>query len=120
MDFRVKAAINIMHQSVAAQVSLSTLSSRVNLSATRFRQLFKKEFGLSPMQYIKCVRLERAADLLQTSFLSIKEVGFHAGLGDASHFVRDFKKRYGLTPGEFRAGNPRSSKGRIRIDKPCE
>jgi len=116
MDHRVKAAIDTMHQSVAVQLSMSTLSRRVNLSVTRFRQLFKKELGLSPMQYIKRVRLERAANLLQTSFLSIKEVGFHTGLGDTSHFVRDFKKRYGLTPGEFRTGNRRTPKGHIRAD----
>lgn len=49
--------------------------------------------------------MERAQTLLQTSFLTIKEVTFECGLTDVSHFVRDFKKCYGVTPTQFRVGN---------------
>ncbi len=74
----------------------------VNLSAARLRELFKQETGLSPIQYLRRLRAERAAYLLQTSFLSVKEVAFHTGSGDVSHFVRNFKKEYGVTPRKFR------------------
>ncbi len=54
------------------------------------------------------LRVERAASLLGTSFLTIKEIAFQTGSGDISHFVRDFKKYYGVTPGEFRLRGKRS------------
>jgi len=103
MDARVKAVIRIIHQELAKPLLIRALSKRVNLSPTRLRQLFKMETGLSPIQYVKRLRLEAAADLLRTSFLSIKEVIFQSGARDVSNFVRDFKKVYGLTPTKYRA-----------------
>ena len=102
IDARVKAVIRMMEQSLAGDISLRTLAKNVNLSPPRLRQLFKKDTGVSPIQYVRRLRARKAAYLLQTSFLSIKEVAFQSGSGDVSHFVRDFKKHYGLTPSEFR------------------
>jgi AraC-like DNA-binding protein len=49
--------------------------------------------------------MQKAERLLQTTFLSIKEVAFLSGARDVSHFARNFKKQYGLTPTEYRAEN---------------
>jgi AraC family transcriptional activator of pobA len=46
--------------------------------------------------------MQNAERLLRTTFFSIKEITFLSGEKDVSHFVRYFKKRYGLTPREFR------------------
>ncbi len=108
MDRRVKRLIVIMKDSLAHKLSERTLSGSVNLSPPRLRQLFKKDTGLSPIQYLRRLRTKRAAYLLRTSFLTIKEVAFHTGSGDVSHFVRDFKKQYGVTPSDFRVRTERS------------
>jgi transcriptional regulator GlxA family with amidase domain len=98
MDARVKKAIEVIRQSVTGDLSVRQLSGVVNLSPSRLRQLFKVETGLSPFQYLRRVRLQRAASLLSTSFLSIKEAIFQRGGRDVSNFVRDFKKEFGLSP----------------------
>ena len=103
MEPRVKRIIEIAEKCFADTLSVRTLSSSVNLSPPRLRQLFKEETGLPPMQYIKRLRMKRAAKLLQESFFSVKEIVFMSGSTDVSHFVRDFKKQYGATPSEFRA-----------------
>ena len=66
------------------------------------------------MQYLKALRLEKACELLGTTYLSVKEIAVQVGLNDASHFVRDFKKVYGLTPTQHRNNrfNRRRPKGR--------
>ena len=46
--------------------------------------------------------MREATVLLSTTFLSIKEVMVRVGFGDESHFVKDFKKIYGMTPTEYR------------------
>lgn len=102
MDARVETAIELMHKSVSDQLSMRILARSVNLSATRLRQLFKQETGRTPMQYLKDLRLQRAKELLQTTFLSIKQVSFFSGIQNANHFMREFKKRCGLTPSQFR------------------
>jgi len=54
------------------------------------------------MQYLRLLRMERAKYLLETSFLSVKEITHSVGLNDESHFVRDFKKAYGAPPARYR------------------
>jgi len=91
-----------MRQGLADHVSIKILSKGVNVSSARLRQLFKKNTGRSPMQYLKDLRMLQAEYLLRRTFLSIKEITFRSGSRDVSHFVRDFKKQYGVTPSEFR------------------
>jgi AraC-like DNA-binding protein len=78
------------------------LAEIVNLSKSRFEKLFKQELKVSPMQFIKHLRLEKAKELLKITLLTVKEIGFAVGINDQSGFVRDFKKKYGLTPTEYR------------------
>ena len=47
--------------------------------------------------------MERAKDLLESSFLSVKEIAYQVGLNDESHFVRDFKSTYGYSPALYRS-----------------
>jgi len=47
--------------------------------------------------------MERAKDLLESSFLSVKEIAYQVGLNDESHFVRDFKSTYGFSPALYRS-----------------
>jgi transcriptional regulator GlxA family with amidase domain len=115
MDARIETVLHIMRQSFAEQLSVSTLSAVVNLSPTRLRQLFKHETGRSPMRFLKDLRLQRARQLLDSTFLSVKEVTSLVGLEDVSHFVRDFKKQYGLTPTEFRRRHW-SKRDKVRSD----
>src|SRR5260221_1236134 len=118
MDPRVNAAISIMSWLFATQISLRAVSANVNLSPRRLAQLFKSETGVSPRQYLRTLRMQRARHLLQTSFLSVKEISFRSGLTDVSHFVRDFKKEHGVTPSQFRAqmGDSRKASCESRPD----
>ena len=101
MDARVEAVITIMRAGKADHVE--SLSVRLCEPFTcAAASTIKKETGLSPMEYLRDLRMQRAEHLLRSTFLTIKEVGFHAGAGDISHFVRQFKRRYGATPSQYR------------------
>jgi transcriptional regulator GlxA family with amidase domain len=52
--------------------------------------------------FVKTERLDRARALLETTFLSVKQIADTVGAGDVSHFVRDFKKTFAMTPTEYR------------------
>jgi len=110
MDIRVRYVIKLFNEGLSDKFSEETVSKHVNLSPARLRQLFKKDTGLSPIRYLKRLRMNSAAKLLQSSFLSIKEIASQAGFGDSSHFVRDFRTHYGLTPTEFRTRSQRFKK----------
>src|SRR6185369_14803002 len=103
-----------MREDVRGELSLSEFAQSVNLSVCRLCHIFKSDVGMPPMRYLRLLRMERAKDLLESSFLSVKEIGYRVGLNDESHFVRDFKASYGLSPvcyrTQFRA-NTRADSG---------
>ena len=78
------------------------MAESVNLSAPYFCYLFKSITGVPPAKYLKGLRMQQAATLLTTTFLSVKEIVRRVGLTDESHFVRDFKRLYGHTPSNYR------------------
>ena len=102
MDRRIELVITQIDMDVARAWETAELAALVNLSASRFRHLFKEETGESVGSYLRERRLERAELLLRTTFLSIKEVMSEAGVSSMSHFVEYFKRRYGVTPSGYR------------------
>ena len=102
MDQRVDKVMRMMRDGLHEELSLAGLAQSVNLSVWRLSHIFRSEVGMPPIQYLKALRIERARYLLETSFLSVKEIAHIVGLNDESHFVRDFKKTYGVPPTSYR------------------
>ena len=104
MAERVKHVIALMQGDPSRHFTLGKMAESVNLSAPYFCYLFKSITGVPPAKYLKSLRMQEAATLLTTTFLSVKEIVRRVGLTDESHFVRDFKRLYGVTPSEYRNG----------------
>jgi transcriptional regulator GlxA family with amidase domain len=109
MDKRVETIIAIMNDDLHRVLTLSKMARSVNLSTSRFHYLFKAEISMPPARYLRIVRMQAAKVLLETTFLSVKEIVALAGFNDESHFLRNFKKLYGVTPSEHRGRIPRSA-----------
>ena len=92
-----------MREDVRGELSLAEFAQSVNLSVWRLCHIFKSDVGMPPMRYLRGLRMERAKDLLESSFLSVKEIAYRVGLNDESHFVRDFKSTYGSSPALYRS-----------------
>ncbi len=93
-------ALMAMHRSDPLQVE--ELARKVNLSPSYLTRLFRDETGSAPVTFDRAHRLDRAHDLIRNSFLSIKQVMAEVGWSDPSHFCRDFKRRFGVTPSALR------------------
>lgn len=102
MDARVIKAISIISADLSKTVPIDELARTVNLSVSRLNSLFKLSVGLTISRYLRERRLNRARELLETTFLSVKEIGRECGLKDESHFVQNFKAVHGLTPLRYR------------------
>lgn len=110
MDPRVRQAINLLSENLSRPLDVNAMAASLNLSPSRLRHLFKQQTGLTPAQYLKRLRIESARELLEGSFLRIKEVMPKVGVNDESHFVRDFKKAHGLPPITYRDRSHKFSK----------
>lgn len=84
--------------------SVEELASRVNLSKSYFQHLYKDLFGCSVVADMINGRLEYAKYLLQNSSLSVSAIADKCGYEHETHFMRQFKKFVGVSPGRFRTG----------------
>lgn len=101
-DPRAGRALSYLQDHYSGLVSFNQLASSLNISPSRLRALIKAQTGITATRYIKLVRLQKAQQLLQSTFMSVKEIVFEVGLNDQSHFIRDFKRVFGMSPGRFR------------------
>jgi AraC family transcriptional regulator len=102
VDRRIEAAIEIMEREIERSLAIRELGERVHLSPWHFTHLFKAQTGVSPKQYMVERKMRRAEELLDQSFLSVKEIAAGLGFGHQSHFSREFKKHCGTSPSNLR------------------
>lgn len=102
MNQRIRIILTLIGDDLSRKLNMDELSQLVNLSPSRLRHLFKAEIGMTPAQYQKFRRLEKAKELLETTFLSVKVIMNRVGMHNESHFTQDFKRDYGATPIQHR------------------
>ena len=102
VDRRVKAVIDYMSEDLSRPLRLNEVAHSVNLSASRLQHLFKADTNMTAAQYLKSLRMQRAKQLIDSTFLNTKEIMQRVGMRNESHFVREFKKIYGLPPGSYK------------------
>ena len=85
-----------------ANFSVSAIHEQLYVSDTYLRKLFKRETGMTMQAFLTNRRLSKAADMLRNNDHSIPDLCDAVGYGDESHFIRAFKKKYGVSPKQFR------------------
>lgn len=105
MNPKVRVAVSFVDNNLHRDIYIAEVANIVGLSRSRFCHLFKSEVGLSLIQYLKKARMEKARQILQTSFAPIKAVAVDVGYNGPTHFEREFKKVYGSTPLQYRAAH---------------
>ena len=82
--------------------SLAEVAAYAGFAPTYFSAIFKKEMGTSFREYLDRLRFEYAKKLLSQTEVSVAEVCRESGFSDYPNFIRRFKARYGVSPGELR------------------
>ena len=91
-----------MEEHLDEPLTISTLSRRACLSATTFKAGFRRLYGLPVHAWLRQRRMERAAELLRDSSLSVLGVAQSVGYSSASQFTAAFRRQYGVTPAQYR------------------
>ena len=81
------------------------LEQKLIMSKMQLYRKLKALSNMAPAEFIKYIRLKKAAHLLQSTQLTVSEIFYRTGFNNQSYFFREFKKRYECSPNEFRAQN---------------
>lgn len=81
------------------------LPALTGFSAAHLSRSFRKHWGVTPSDYLNRVRLDRAAALLKAPGATSSGVARRVGFADSGYFQRLFRRRFGVSPGEFAKGN---------------
>lgn len=93
---------NYIEQHYSKKISIEEISEVFSISTPTVYRKFSEYFGISPKNYINNVRLMHAAVFLETSENTVGEICDMVGFSDAFYFSKLFKKKYGISPSEYR------------------
>jgi transcriptional regulator GlxA family with amidase domain len=99
----IRAAQELVRAQPDGDLTVEALAAHAHMSVRGFARAFRREVGVTPAAYVETVRVERAAELLQTTAAGSEQLAAACGFGTPETFRRAFRRRLGVTPGEYRA-----------------
>jgi len=98
----INRAIQFMEQNLDKKLVLSEISDEAGYSPSYLTTLFRKKTGYSPLSYFSHLKISKASEYLDFSKFKIKEISFMLGYSDPYYFSKDFQKKIGLSPRNYR------------------
>lgn len=101
----IKSACNFIKNNYQNDITLEDTASQCRLSSFYFSKLFKREKGITFIEYLTKQRIKKAKNLLKESNYSIKEICGKIGYSDPNYFTKVFKKVEAISPSKYRSNN---------------
>lgn len=98
----IKRVLNHIQLNYSEELTIPELSSLCDFSEYHFMRFFKKHMGMTCIDYINNYRLDLSATLLREKPASIMNIAMDTGFHNISYFNKLFKKKFGMTPSEYR------------------
>ncbi len=95
-------SLHIMHTAYHSDIRVPELAKAENLSHSRYVELFRRQFGMSPMAYLIRLRMRAACSLLETTDIQVGRIANMVSYDDPHFFSKLFKKHIGISPTEYR------------------
>lgn len=99
---QISKIVFFINENFMEDIKLEDIAAKFFISKSHLCSFFKKNMGITVLNYIKTTRLEYAAKLATTTDIKSIEICAACGYGSVSNFLRDFRKRYGVSPMEMR------------------
>lgn len=89
-------------ENLSNKLDVEKLSKKACMSRAQFFRTFKREFGISPVQFIIKERLKYSKQLLTETGQTVQQISLETGFDDVNNYIKLFKKNEGITPGAYR------------------
>ncbi|MGN7469166.1 helix-turn-helix domain-containing protein [Brevibacillus sp. SAFN-007a] len=97
----IQQTLSYIHANYASSLSLTDLANQAGLTPRYYTEVFKKNVGKSPIEYVTSYRIDQAKKLLRESKKRLREVAHLVGYEDEFYFSRRFKQKVGVSPTVF-------------------
>lgn len=98
----ISRAIQFMEQNMNKKLTLDEIADEAGYSPSYLTTIFRKKTGYSPLSYFSHLRITKACEYLDFSKMKIKEIAFLMGYTDPYYFSKDFQKKMGASPRNYR------------------
>lgn len=102
---RVKAMLQYIQEHYGGELTLAKIAESASISENECLRCFRSMISCTPIQYVKQVRIQKAAELLSSTNRKISDIGEECGFQEMSYFAKTFRELKGCTPGDFRKLN---------------
>lgn len=99
---RIKIMLQYIQEHYDGELTLAKIAESVNLSENECLRCFRGMIGSTPIQYVKQLRVQKAAELLASTNRKISDIGAECGFQEMSYFAKTFRELKGCTPSEYR------------------
>ena len=99
---RMKQMLRFVEEHYAEELTVERIAADAALSESACLRSFRQVLGITPIQYVKQFRVEKAAELLRSTQLKTGEIGAECGFADGSYFIKTFREIKHCTPKEYR------------------
>ena len=104
---RIKTMLLYIQEHCAGELTVAEIARSAAVSESECLRCFRAMIGTTPIQYVRQLRVQRAAELLETSDERIADIGAACGFQEMGYFARTFRALKGQTPSQYRAARRR-------------
>ena len=101
----IKKALNYLSENIEKSPTVKSLAEISKISEVYFRRQFREYLGESPCEYRNRLRLKKAATYLEYGEIRVQEISDSLGYATVSHFIKEFRREYGMSPLKYRTKN---------------
>lgn len=102
---RMKRMLQLIHDGFTEELSTARIAQQAAISESECLRCFKSTIGITPIQYVRQYRIQRACLLLTTTQEHISDIAVQCGFQDVSYFTKTFREMKGMVPSEYRRMN---------------
>ena len=100
---RTKQMLTFIKRHFGEELSVRDIADSASISESECLRCFRKILDTSPIAYLKIYRLQRAAELLETTSRKVSDIAAQCGFGEMSYFAKSFREIYRCTPSQYRS-----------------
>lgn len=105
-ETRIKLMLTYIKEHFSEELSIEDIAASAAISPSECLRCFKATINITPIQYVKQFRIQKAAELLLSTDRKITDIGSLCGFQEMSYFAKSFRELKGMTPTEYRAQKP--------------